>query len=80
MASCQILWKTLWKSMGNTGKKVARKSVEKRIFDIFKRRSWWKNCSNCGLLNKIHIVAVVVVEKCHQIRLSITSTKSTIST
>lgn len=80
MASCQILWKNLRKSGQKTCETHEEKLVENRILDFFGRISWWKNTFYCGLFNKIHTVAAVVVEKSHQIRPSIIFMKPTIST
>ena len=80
MASCQILWKNLRKTLRISCGTTAKKLVEKEKVASFEWHWWWKKNFGCGIFNEIHTIVAIAVEKFNQIKLSIKSTKSTIST
>ena len=80
MASCQILWKNLRKTLRINCGTTAKKLVEKENSAFSERHCWWKKKFDCGFLNEIHTIVAKVDEKSNQIKLPIKSTKSTIST
>lgn len=50
MASCQILWKTLWENMLKRSEKLVEKPAKKSENEYFACSVWWKIVRFCEFL------------------------------